>query len=101
MKSLKTSLVCSRCFKDFPVRITYLKGSMIELICENCGYTTRVSSGAAPGFSLIEWERRLLTKPIRTALEIKRDSLYFMSSFPLRVITKPIRIARELEKSLM
>jgi len=101
MKDTKTSLVCSHCFKDSSVKITYLKNSTVKLTCENCGYTVRISSEAASHFSFTEWGYRLLTKPARTALEVKRDSLNFISTFPLRVITKPIRIARELEKSLL
>lgn len=98
MKQLRTSLMCSHCFKHCSVKITYLKNSTIELTCENCGYTTKVSPDLTPTLSSSEWKRRLITKPIRTALEIKRDPIYFVYSLPLRVITKPVRIARELEK---
>ena len=101
MEDIKTSLVCSHCFKESPVKITYLENSMIKLTCERCGYTVKISQRLTPDFSLIKWERRLITKPVRMALEAKKDSLSFISTLPLRVMTKPLRIVRELEKNLL
>ena len=101
MEEIETSLVCSHCFKESPVRITYLENSTVALTCRRCGYTIRVSPRVVSDFSLVEWEHRLLTKPGRLASEMRKDSLHFLSNFPLRVITKPLRVAQELEKSLL
>jgi len=100
MKQIKTTLVCSHCFKESPIRITYLRNSPIRLTCENCGYTIKLSGITEQELSLSQWERRLLTKPLRIALETKRDSLNLISMLPIRFITKPLRIIRELEESL-
>lgn len=101
MEDIQTSLVCSHCFKESPVKITYLENSMIKLTCESCGYAVKIPQRLIPDFSLIKWERRLITKPVRMALEAKKDSLGFISTLPLRVMTKPLRIVRELEKNLL
>lgn len=101
MKNMKTSLMCSRCFKNSSVNITYVGGSTVKLTCEDCGYTIRMPPKNVLDLDFPNLERRLLTKPARVAREMEKDCFHFVSSFPLRVITKPIRIARELEKGLM
>ncbi|RLE13590.1 hypothetical protein DRJ04_04045 [Candidatus Aerophobetes bacterium] len=100
MEKIRTLLRCSHCFKDSSTKIVYSKNSAVKIICENCGYTVRIPQSSKPEFSIVDWEQRLLTKPLRIALEIKKDSFHFISTFPLRLVTKPLRIARELEKSL-
>ncbi|MBE0478400.1 hypothetical protein IBX65_04685 [Candidatus Aerophobetes bacterium] len=101
MKDIQTSLICSHCLKEAPVKITYLGNSMVKVTCKSCGYTIKISPTPSSCISSVKWEHRLLTKPIRLALEMKTDSLHFISTFPLRVITKPLRIVRELEKALL
>jgi len=100
MKQIKSYLLCSRCFKNSPVRITYFPDSRIRLVCLRCGYTTEISSRSFSPFFLHHLEKRILTKPLRMAVELKKDSLAFLSTLPLRVITKPVRLIREIEKTL-
>jgi len=100
MREVKTTLVCSHCFKESAVRITYLGDSTIKITCESCGHITKVSPESISTFFSKDWKHRVLTKPLRIAQEVSHDPLHFVSTFPLRLLTKPLRIARELEKNL-
>ncbi len=103
MKEIRTILVCSHCFKESPVKIKYLHDSMFEISCERCGQKIRIYSKPEQILfsSLKEWGERALTKPIRIAIEAKRDSIQFMSTFPFRLLTKPLRIVQEVKKTLV
>ena len=46
-----------------------------------------------------QWERRVLTKPLRLAKEIKNHPSRFVLSFPFRVLTKPLRVTKELAQT--
>lgn len=98
MKEVQTTLICSHCLRETAAKITYRENSIVEIVCMSCGYTMEIYKEPVPRLCIIEWEHRLVTKPIRLALEMKRDSFHFISTFPLRVITKPLRIVRELEQ---
>lgn len=101
MREIRTNLICSRCFKESPVRITYLGDSIVQMRCENCGNSMRVhSKSSVPHFSLKEWERRIVTKPVRVAMEAQSNPLRFISSFPFRLLTKPLRVSCELQRIL-
>ncbi|MCD6406845.1 hypothetical protein J7L81_03120 [Candidatus Aerophobetes bacterium] len=100
MKEIKTTLICSHCFKESPVRITYLEESTVKLTCERCGHTIRITEKKRQDLSLTDLELRILTKPLRLALEAKKDSFRFVSTLPLRMLIKPFRIARELKEVL-
>ena len=100
MREAKTTLLCSHCFKESEVRITYLGNSLVKITCESCGYVTKVSSESIPRSLSKDWKHRILTKPLRIAREVSHNPLHFASTFPLRLLTKPLRIVRELEKSL-
>ncbi|MCD6257101.1 bh protein [Candidatus Aerophobetes bacterium] len=101
MKEVRTTLLCSNCFKEAPMKILYIGNSMAKITCESCGYTIKVAPEEAIELYLDDLKHRILTKPLRIAKEIRKDSFQFISTFPLRVITKPLRVAREIDKSMI
>lgn len=99
VKQIKTSLVCSWCFKEALTNITYVGDSIARIECENCNHVFEVSRTVLYSYLLSDWEKRGLTKPVRLAREIKKDPSHFIIGLPFRVMSKPLRMVKELIES--
>jgi len=99
VKQIKTSLVCSWCFKEALTNITYVGDSIAKIECENCNHVFEVSRTVLYSYLISDWEKRGFTKPVRLAREIKKDPSHFIVGLPFRVISKPLRMAKELVES--
>ena len=99
VKQIKTSLVCSWCFKEALTNITYIGDCIAKIECENCNHVFEVSRTVLYSYLISDWEKRGLTKPVRLAMEIKKDPSHFIVGLPFRVMSKPLRMAKELIES--
>ena len=99
VKQIKTSLVCSWCFKEALTNITYIGDCIAKIECENCNHVFEVSRTVLYSYLISDWEKRGLTKPVRLAREIRKDPSHFIIGLPFRVISKPLRMAKELVES--
>ncbi|MCD6082640.1 bh protein [Candidatus Aerophobetes bacterium] len=97
VKEVKTTLLCSWCFKEAPTIITYVGDSIVRIKCESCGHTFKVSSEMLCSYLISDWRKRAFTKPIRLAEEIRKNPSRFINSLPKRVVTKPFRMLKEIE----
>jgi len=96
VKQIKTTLLCSWCFREAPTLITYVADSIVRIECQKCGHLFKVSRATLYSYLVSDWEKRSFTKPARLAREIKNDPSHFIIGLPFRVMSKPLRMAREL-----
>ena len=101
MKEVKTTLHCSWCLSEAPTLITYIGDSIVKIECKSCGHVYRISRAALYSSILSEWEKRVLTKPLRLAEEMRNHPSRFVLSFPFRVLSKPLRVTKELAETYM
>jgi len=99
IRQVKTTLRCSWCLSEAPTLITYMGDSIVKMECQSCGHIYRISKASLYSSILSQWERRVLTKPLRLAKEIKSHPSRFVLSFPFRVLTKPLRVTKELAQT--
>ncbi len=99
VKQIKTSQVCSWCFKEALTDITYIGDCITKIECENCNHVFEVSRTVLYSYLISDWDKRGCTKPVRLAREIRKDPSHFVVGLPFRVISKPLRMAKELIES--
>jgi len=96
MKTIETSLFCSRCGIETDHAITYAGEYLKEIECLRCGHTVSVNSEELMDAYKEDFVKRVLTKPRRITREWREDYKKFLVTIPIRVMTKPGRVAKEV-----
>ncbi len=95
-KETKIMLFCINCNKESPHTVFYIGNYLRSVVCDSCNKKIEIDRRHLRTVFAEDFINRILTKPHRVTVDMKKAFATLIPFFPKRLFKEPLKVLREI-----